>query len=1779
MSVTREGRGERGGLADALLAEQLAWRARREPARTAYTFLDAGGNEEARFDWNELHRRACGIAARLDAEGMRGERVVLAHPAGLEFLAAFFGCLLSGAVAVPCPLPGHRRTRPRFLGVLADCRPAAILGAGEHAQSWSEIAADSGTMRAMLWIASDEPAAPAVPHLPAPDPGAPAFLQYTSGSTSEPRGVIVTHAHLTGNQRMIAAAFGQGPESRILSWLPLHHDMGLIGVALHTLHVGATCFLMPPAAFLRRPLMWLDAISRLGATTSGAPNFAYDLCVRSATDPGLARLDLRAWTVAFNGSEPVRAATLERFAATFAPCGFRSAALRPCYGLAEATLLVSAADGPRSCRLDRTALERGQVRAAGSGDRLALDCVSCGPPAPGVRVAVVEPASGRSAEPGRIGEIWIAGPAVAAGYWGREPENPHTFAAKLADEAGPRFLRSGDLGFLQDGELYVTGRIKDLIIVRGRNLYPQDIERTAGECHPAIRPEGVAAFVWPEAESEERLAICAEVDHRASAPDWNGVARAVRRAVAEAHEVRAARVIFVRSGALPRTSSGKLRRRACAQALAAGGMDPLAICLDAPEAAPSPRAPIRASLLALPRAARAQRLLAELCAEVARAARVSEAAVHPSLSAVAHGLDSLAAVELRNALEVVLAIPIETPELLRDVPLEALALELAERLEHAGRVAAETREVAPGDATRLSSGEHALWLAERLAPGDAAYHLAFAFRLPAAADVDALTRALDRLVERHESLRTVFPARDGEPSRAVEPARGLAVGRAGVSAPASAALAETLAAEARQRFDLEREWPIRVHLHREAAGTHVVLLVVHHIAVDFWSLEILLGELGALYAAECEGAPVEWAPPAGREDAVAWQRSRAEGEPGERLWRRWRERLAGELPRTGLEPDRAGGAERGESLPFHMGRAHWEGVVALARSRGATPYAVLLAAFAAFLHQQSGQDDILVGSPVARRGRAGLESRVGYLANLVPLRLDLSGDPSFASLVERARAVVAEALDLADLPFAEIVARLGLAHEPGRHPLVDVVLALEQPRRLAGADAAALVLGDESARVRLGALELQPVRFAAPVPPFDLTLLAVAGDDGLRGAFQYRADRFEPATAARWREGFERLLGAALAGPEASLSRLVAPDEDQARALRSWSGLEAAARPEACVHEVFRDAAARRPEAVALRAGDRSMTYGELERRSIRLAARLRSAGVGAESRVGLLLETSIELVVAMLATLQAGGAYVPLDPADPPERHRFLMEDAGIRAVVADPAWPTPVPGIALVGPDDDPDAPPCAIVAAANHPARLACVMYTSGSSGRPKGVMVTHRAIVNLVRENSCAELGPEQVHLFFAPPGFDAATFEIWGALLNGARLVVFGGDRRSLPALGEVIAREGVTTLWLTAGLFHLVVEERLGDLGPLRQLLAGGDVLSPPHVRRALDRHPGLRLINGYGPTETTTFACCHVMTASADVPDRVPIGRPVRGAALHVLDTALRAVPAGVPGELFIGGLGLARGYLGRPGLTALRYLPDPFGPPGARLYRTGDRARWRADGTLEFLGRHDDQVKVRGFRVEPGEIEARLAEHPAVAAAAVVAPGDAHGDRRLVAFVTPRSQGSRPEAGSLRAHLGARLPAAFVPGEIVVLERMPLTPNGKVDRRRLSALAPAGTAGSAAAAPPAGSTEALVASVWNEVLEAETLDPERNLFELGAHSLAVARAHARLCDRLGRAIPIVELFAHPTIRAFALHLDGGGASGIAAGATDRAAARRASHALRRARAAAGSRPAPKET
>jgi amino acid adenylation domain-containing protein len=1032
----------------------------------------------------------------------------------------------------------------------------------------------------------------------------------------------------------------------------------------------------------------------------------------------------------------------------------------------------------------------------------------------------------------------------------------------------------------------------------------------------------------------------------------------------------------------------------------------------------------------------------------------------------------------------------------------------------------------------LSFAQQRLWFLHHLDPDDPCYNTGGSLRILGPLDVGALEASVNEVVRRHETLRTTFPSVDGRPIQVIHPSVVVPLNVVEASGHGTAdreAEARRLAQEDRRRpFRLGDAPLVRALLVRLDDMDHVLVVTMHHIVADAWSFGVLSRELSTLYAAFGEGRPSPLSDlPIQYADFAVWQRNELLDEQ----LAYWRGQLVGVNP-LNLPTDRPRGAvrtSRGAVERRSISLERTNALNALSRRAGATPFMTLLAAFDVLLARYTGHEDVAVGSPIANRTRRETEPLIGCFVNMLVLRTDVSGDPTFLELLGRVRETALSAFSNQNVPFEKLVEELRPERTLSYNPLFQVAFAMQNAT-------------DDA--VALRGLATTPFDLEGADARFDIELHIVENDEGVDASFVYSTDLFEADTIARFADQYAALLEAVVASPGRSLSTLDLLTDAERAQLERWTAT-LRQYPEAAIHELFEAQVASRPDATAVVYGDEALTYAELNRKANRLAHVLRKRGVAPGALVGLMVERSIDMIVGMLGILKVGGAYVPLDTTYPADRLAFMVSDTKARVLLThqrllDRVNVDGVDAICLdrdleVSVEGDDRNPP-----RVGTPDQRACVIYTSGSTGRPKGVELPHRGVARLVLGTNYMSLGPHSRVAQASNAAFDATTFEVWGALLTGGQLIGVSKDVVLSPAALAAELRKGrINTLFLTTALFNQMAREAPGAFATLDEVAFGGEAVDPSCVREVLVHGAPRRLVHLYGPAENTTLATWHLVQ---DVPERaatVPIGRPVAATEVYVLGPRGELVPIGTPGELYVGGDGLARGYLNRPELTAEVFVPNPFSRvPGARLYRTGDLVRWNSSGAIEFLGRIDQQVKIRGFRIEPAEVEAHVREHAAVRDATVVVRDLPGIGRSLVAYVVAADD--RPDAlRAIRSHLKDRLPEYMIPAGWVRLPSIPLTPNGKIDRNALPEpeLERVSEADYAAPRTP---IERQITDIWRELLGVPQVGIDDNFFDLGGHSLLIVQVHERLAARLDRDIRIVELFQYPTIRALAAHLGG---------------------------------------
>ncbi|NEO97699.1 MAG: amino acid adenylation domain-containing protein [Symploca sp. SIO2E9] len=1305
------------------------------------------------------------------------------------------------------------------------------------------------------------------------------------------------------------------------------------------------------------------------------------------------------------------------------------------------------------------------------------------------------------------GELYIGSVGLARGYLNRQQLTAQRFIANpFSSEPTARLYKTGDLGrYLADGNIEYLGRIDHQVKIRGFRIELGEIEAVLTQ-HPALEQ---AIVIAREDNPANKSLVAYLVSNSPEVPTNRELHHFLQDKLPNYMVPNA----FVILEVLPLTPNGKVDRYALPVP------DSYSLILSNNYVAPSNAT---------------EEILVAIWSQLLGVEKVG---IHDNFFEL--GGHSLLAAQVISRSQQALSVEI-TPQSLFENPTIATLAEVIAQSQNQGTDLSAYQAILPRENLEpapLSFSQQQLWFFDQLEPHNSFYNIPWAVRLRGNLNVAVLQRTLDAIVVRHETLRTTFINDNGNPIQVINAAKSVELPIIDLQqygeTEQETKIQQWLQQESQRCFNLESDQMLRACLLQLAPQEYLLLLVMHHIASDGWSMGILWQELGELYQANLNGKPSPLPIlPIQYSDFALWQRKWLSQEKQDKQLNYWKQRLAGAKPLLELPTDYPRPpiqTYRGGSQSLQLSASLSASLHQLTHQQGVTLYMTLLAAFTTLLSRYSQQQDLLIGSPIAGRHREEIDSLIGFFVNTLVLRIDLSGNPSFEQLLQQVRTVALEAYSNQDLPFSKLVEQLNPERSLSYHPLFQVMFVLDNPLELEG---------------KLFNLTATPVEVETATAQFDLVLSIQQREGLLLTTWQYNSDLFERATITRMSQNFETLLSSIVSNPQQSIATLpLLTVAERQQLVEQWNNNYTDYPQDKCIHQLFEQQVELTPEAIALVFEGEQLTYRQLNIRANQLAHYLEKLGVQPDILVGICVERSLEMIVGILAILKAGGAYVPIDSKYPQERLAFMLSDSKVSVLLTQeklliqlPKHPqNPVQVVCLdqywqnidQGHKDN----PISVTKADN----LAYVCYTSGSTGKPKGVSVPHRGVVRLVKETDYIDFSSKEVFLQLAPISFDASTFEIWGSLLNGAKLVIMPVKTPSLEALGQMIGRHQVSTLWLTTGLFHLMVDERIQDLKPVRQLLAGGDVLSVSHVHRVLQELPECQLINGYGPTENTTFTCCYKITKQTQNGNSIPIGRAIANTQVYILDTYLQPLPIGVPGELYIGGDGLAKGYLNRPQLNSEKFISNPFSnQPGAPLYKTGDKVRYLPDGNIEFLGRIDHQVKIRGFRIELGEIEAVLTQHPAIEQTVVIVREDVPGDKRLVTYIVTNSP-AVPSNRELHRFLRNKLPDYMVPSAFVLLDTLPLTPNGKVNRQSLPIPNNSNYQISTTFVAPRDELELQLVKIWGKFIGVKPIGIKDNFFELGGHSLLAIRLWTELEKLIKHKLPLTTLFQFPTIEQLA--------------------------------------------
>ncbi|GGG69762.1 non-ribosomal peptide synthetase [Paenibacillus radicis (ex Gao et al. 2016)] len=1659
-----------------------------------------------------------------------GDFAVMQTENNERFITLFWACVLGGIVPVPVTAARTDEGRNKLIQVckqLEDPRflcdveiwPGIQSYALKHgeAETLTRLESSSVPIAEVLTAAADE-GCPEADLYDAAETDT-AFIQFTSGSTGDPKGVMLTHGNLLSNMAAIIHGAKSTERDSSLSWLPLTHDMGLIGFHLSPLYGGMNQLHLPTSTFVLHPMKWLELTHKHRVTCLSSPNFGYVHFQQHWKPEGAADWDLSCVRLIFNGAEPISSAHCREFLKAMEPYGLKGNCMFPVYGLAEASLAVTfpgTDDHLNTVKLERQSLAVGQpVRIADNEDHTSIEIVELGFPVEECEVSICDEA-GNAAAAGSIGLIHIRGSNVTSGYYKRPDVNKQMFSPD-------GWLNTGDLGFLLDGRLYVTGRMKDVIFVNGQNVYPHDLEALISVLKGAELGKTAIAAVQDDTTKRDEIAVF--IQHRGKVSGFVPLMSEVRRLLNGSAGLDVAYVVPVRR--IPKTTSGKIQRYVLAEALRQGEFAEVLNDLTVLEAAAALEfcdmedgAALRSDIGLEPASETEQRIMS-IWREV-----LKKDYINREDGFLEHGGNSLKAAYAAARLQEAFGVELSLTELFLHDKVRSLAALLEQKVEEGTSVAlavappitkAEEQKVYPA-----TLAQKRLFLLEELNPGLLNYHLPFVVQVKGPLDIEGFRSAWRSLIDRHPALRTSFYREEDHVMQRFDEAAELPL----VEVDGSGWTAQELMLHQQsflQPFSLEQAPLLRMELIRRESETSILLLNMHHIITDGTSMGILMSDLTRFYEGNvAEPSSIHSG------DIALWEEAGRSGGWLEKQKLYWQEIFGDGVPSIALPssyPRLQTPSYRGAVEVFELEPELAESLRALARRQGVTLYTVLLSIYYTLLAKYTGESDIVVGTAAARRMRPELQNVVGMFVNMVPIRLRGQSDTRFDHWLKQVHGEALTAIGNGDVSYEEIAELANVKREYGRNPLFDSVFTL-QNMELPEWRSKDIVYTRQA--IDSGAVK------------FDLTWECVDTGAGIAFSLEYALNLYDKRAAAQWARHYIALAQAVAAQPHAALGELDPVDDQERTLLFQLSRSSAAPTQDLSLHRLFERQVLETPQQIAVEMGNVAYTYSELNERANRLARILVSRGVTPRAKVALLLRRSPDMIAGILAVLKAGAVYVPIDPQYPEERIRFMLQDTEARVILAADVTMETVARAAgdridVVNLDElntrwinesghnlDNDSSGDA----------LAYIMYTSGSTGKPKGIMTSHRNVSRIAVHTDYVRISENDALLQLSNYAFDGSTFDVYGALLNGAKLTLVGEEQvADVLSLSELIEDKGITVFFVTTALFNTLVEHGLEALRGVRHILFGGERASVPHIRKALRAlGPGV-LLHVYGPTETTVFATCYPIMEAWDeqVQATVPIGAPIARSETLVLNEQGRLQPDRVPGELWIAGDGIASGYVNLPEQTASKFRPHPF-REGETVYRTGDLVRRLPDGNLEFLDRIDSQVKLRGYRIELGEIESRLLECAGVKEAFVTLIENDGAPYLSAYIVAEQAEGQ----ASIQSQLTGKLPAFMIPSAFVLLEKLPLNGSGKVDKKSLPA--PERTVQHEA---PATETESIVAELWQEVLHAEKVGALDHFFEHGGHSLKAASLTSAIYKHCGVRMPLQEIFKLPTVREQAAWID----------------------------------------
>lgn len=1636
----------------------------------AYIFLNSQGEEEEVISFEQLRIKALQIAVALTEKKLEGERIILALSPGVDFIVSFFGCLYARAIAVPLPLPRSKRQLDRSYPVIEDAMAALIL---TNRKSNYDFSIPSLSIEELLTLATGEGKLPEVLESDI------AFLQYTSGSTSTPKGVVLTHFHLYHHQKMLQQAFDHDEKTKIVGWLPFYHDMGLIGNILHGVYLGVTSVLMAPLTFIQRPILWFQAISKYRATTSGGPNFGYQHCIDNIADQELEGLDLTCWKIAFNGAERVQSDTLKKFFDRFSRVGFSSNAFYPCYGLAEATLFVT------GCHKVHSKLFK-------MGEGQASDVVSCGQTVLEGNIAIVDPNSRELCKEGEEGEVWVQGLSVAAGYWNKEEENQYIFKAYTSRGLGP-FLRTGDIGFVKDKELFILGRLKNLIIIRGKNYYPYDLERCIQKSHPLLAKTKGIVISQPTSQGEE-LIVLQEIDRKLKDPTIiKEIFKAIKECLIDEFDLSVNDILLLIPNSLPRTTSGKFQYHLALKQFQNGLLAPIFFWNR--------------------RAKDFGEEEKDIIGMLAQLLGIPSDSISPNESVITLGIDSLVGMQFLGLIHRKFGVEIDLGFLLNG----ATPMQIQELIKKATRSDVQVQVVSETEYP-LSWNQENVWTFQQLNPQSLAYNICFSVRLKGEFNISAFREALSQVMRKHTTLRTKFELGSSGPiqriCQKIDPPLFIHDLKSLREEKKALQIQSHIQDEQSHIFDLNEAPLFRIVLLEVSAVETVVIFHFHHMICDGWSIKIFISELEKEYR-ECvlEAKKGEETLPSAYNSFIRWQKEFALTAEYTEVEKHWKELLVSdEYPILAVSPFVSEeNSENSSSITFFLDeeiKLKWK---TFSIQQKTTLSIVLMTAFHAILHLYSGEDRVYVGYPAANRPTPDFQQIIGFFVNTLVCKTKLELETNFLDLMQQVKRNVWQGAKEAAYPFHHLLNVLRPPRFSHTSPIFQVMFVMQN---------APIDLE------KFASLEVELLKSPHLSPLYDLVLEVQEKKSGIDLIFEYQREKISAQFAEQIGKSYLKFLSLVLQNPNCPLGKYNLSN-DKEETINAILNREPEFLEEYDIVSLFEIQARKNPDKIAIFSDQGNFTYKELDSAVTSISNGLIKQGINRGEPIGICIEKEPILIASLLGVLKAGGAYVPIDPAYPVDRIQVMLEKAQIRFLITrEKFWNTVS---FFKGKWIDPFIEDTDLLEFPSIPSNLlAYILYTSGSTGEPKGVMVERKSLANFVLAAlDFFDMKSSDRSLQFSSITWDTSSEEIYPCLLSGGSLVLRSdGPVESFGDLLERTKKYQVTIWNLPSSYWHDLVEmmhrKQIAIPPSLRLVIVGGEKVN--HSKVTLWHQniaPEVKLLNTYGATEATSISATFDLSNWQSKWVDVPIGRPIKGVRLYILNPHLEPVAPGMPGTLYIGGAGVSRGYINLPELTRERFITHPKNHD--RIYNTGDTAYYALSGEILLRGRKDRQIKRRGFRIELEEVEKALLQWDLIETCVVMF------DRVMTAYIVIKGSSVHPSSQEVKTFLRRTLPDHLIPDYILIIPNIPRLPNGKIDGVLLKSIKYSPKENESI--PSLTGTEKEVLVIWQSVLGIDSLVKEESFFDVGGNSLLLIRLHEKLQEFFSIQFNISILFAHFTI------------------------------------------------